>query len=242
MSRLIKLGSVAIAIALGVWIASELRRVTAQSTASGTTTTLPNGWRISPAGTDIPLPGDLPVGMTVSPDHQTLWVVTAGFHHHSVNIIDIRTQQLRDSFTAAQLSPGMAVIPGGQELLVTSGLASPKTMENVFKRTEDLPTATEGINGDVIRFNVSGRKLSTGKPIVLPIESSKDRYTSGLVRARDGSLFISDANADKVYKLDPNLSKIQASAQTGNSPMFMALSQDEKELAVTNWGDKSVSL
>jgi YVTN family beta-propeller protein len=242
MSRLIKLGSVAIAIALGVWIASESRRVTAQSTASGSTTTLPNGWRISPAGTDIPLPGDLPVRMTVSPDHRTLWVVTAGFHHHSVNIVDIRTQQLRASFTAAQLSPGMAVIPGGQQLLVTSGLALPKTMENVFKRTEDLPTATEGINGDVIRFNVSGGKLSAGKPIVLPVESSKDRYTSGLIRARDGSLFISDANADKVYKLDPSLSEIRASAQTGNSPMFMALSQDEKELAVTNWGDKSVSL
>src|SRR6516165_172905 len=56
-------------------------------------TTLPNGWRVTPAGRHIPLPGDLPMKMIVTGDGKLL-VNTAGWHNHTVNLIDLKTEKL----------------------------------------------------------------------------------------------------------------------------------------------------
>src|SRR5689334_5016594 len=58
--------------------------------------TLPNGWRITPAGRHIKLPGDMPMKMLVMADGKLL-VNTAGWHDHDVNVIDIKTEKLEQS-------------------------------------------------------------------------------------------------------------------------------------------------
>lgn len=59
--------------------AEAARHLPDQSDATGAVT-LPNGWRITPAGTQIALPGDLPMKMFVMPDGASLMVNTGGFH------------------------------------------------------------------------------------------------------------------------------------------------------------------
>src|SRR5260370_40875401 len=59
-------------------------------------TTLPNGWRITPAGRHIKLPGDLPMKMIVMADGQLL-VNTAGWHDHHVNWIDMKPAKITQS-------------------------------------------------------------------------------------------------------------------------------------------------
>src|SRR5271168_4045489 len=66
-------------------------------------TVLPNGWRISPAGVEIELPGDLPVRMTLSVDRKNLFVVTSGYHHHSISVVNLRNRQVTQSLIASQL-------------------------------------------------------------------------------------------------------------------------------------------
>jgi hypothetical protein len=59
-------------------------------------TTLPNGWRITPFGRHIKLPGDLPMKMIVMADGKLL-VNTAGWHDHDVNMIDMKTEKIEQS-------------------------------------------------------------------------------------------------------------------------------------------------
>ena len=63
----------------------------------GTGTRLPNGWHITPAGTHIPLPGDLPLKMLFSPDGKYLLVSTGGYHDHGVSVIDPATLKVTQS-------------------------------------------------------------------------------------------------------------------------------------------------
>src|SRR5215831_13963742 len=60
-------------------------------------TTLPNGWRITPAGRHIKLPGDLPMKMIVTADDKLI-VNTAGWHDHTVNVIDLKTETIAQTF------------------------------------------------------------------------------------------------------------------------------------------------
>src|SRR5205823_130943 len=58
----------------------------------------------------------------------------------------------------------------------------------------------------------------------------------------DGSLFAADINDDRVYRIDPQTGKVGGVAKVGYRPCAMAMSPDNKTLAVANWGGASVSL
>jgi len=64
-------------------------------------TQLPKGWRITPAGTPIGLPGDLPMKMIVTGDNKLI-VNTAGWHDHSIDVMDLKTEKLEQSFDVAK--------------------------------------------------------------------------------------------------------------------------------------------
>ena len=55
-------------------------------------TLLPNNWRLSPAGKQIPV-GDLPLGMAVTPDGKWLYVTNNGYSKQYVSVIDLQAQK-----------------------------------------------------------------------------------------------------------------------------------------------------
>src|ERR1051325_10414531 len=59
----------------------------------GDSTVLFNGWRIRPAGRQIPI-GDMPVGGAISPDGTVFAIANAGYGPHRVNIIDLATEKI----------------------------------------------------------------------------------------------------------------------------------------------------
>ena len=65
--------------------------------ANGKSVTLPNGWRVSPAGRQIDLPGDLVFKIILTPDGKSLVVNTGGYHDHSVSLIDLKTERVKTS-------------------------------------------------------------------------------------------------------------------------------------------------
>src|SRR5438132_1478649 len=83
-------------------------------------TTLPNGWRITPAGRHIKLPGDLPMKMIVTADEKLL-VNTAGWHDHTVNVIDLKTEKLEQSFDVAKNWDGMSLDAHTGTVFVSGG-------------------------------------------------------------------------------------------------------------------------
>jgi YVTN family beta-propeller protein len=60
--------------------------------------------------------------------------------------------------------------------------------------------------------------------------------------ARDGTLYVVNTEADTVYKLHAEDGSVQASVKVGYRPFGIAISPDYQAVAVSNWGDKSVSL
>src|ERR1700733_7984199 len=138
-------------------------------------TVLPNGWRISPAGVEIELPGDLPVRMKLSANRKNLFVVTSGYHHHSISVVDLKNRQVTQSLIAGQFSSGLALAGGGRELFVTSGLSTAETMSRLLKRVS--PPSENGTtwNGDILRFGFSGDRLRGESPVILPIKAGGER-------------------------------------------------------------------
>src|SRR5205823_2809882 len=49
---------------------------------------LPNGWRLTPAGKQVPLT-DLPLNILVSPDGLRAFVATSGYNSHDLTVIDL---------------------------------------------------------------------------------------------------------------------------------------------------------
>src|SRR5262245_65268576 len=56
-------------------------------TADGKGALLPTGWKITPAGQQVPLPGAMAKKLIVSPDGKTVFENTAGWTDNSVTII-----------------------------------------------------------------------------------------------------------------------------------------------------------
>src|SRR5215475_7874789 len=82
--------------------------------------TLPNGWRITPAGRHIKLPGDLPMKMIVTADDKLL-VNTAGWHDHMVHVIDLKTERLAQSFEVAKNWDGMSLDAATGTVFISGG-------------------------------------------------------------------------------------------------------------------------
>src|SRR5215470_11954705 len=68
--------------------------------------TLPNGWRITPAGKHVKLAGDLPMKMQVL-DRSNLLVLTAGYHDHSLNVIDAKRLEVTATLAVIKSWDGM---------------------------------------------------------------------------------------------------------------------------------------
>lgn len=204
---------------------------------------LPSGWRVTPAGTPVALPGDLPLAMQVSPDGKYLLTVTGGYHDEDIDVIDMATAKLVQSLDVNVAWAGMCFDPSGKTLYVASGQGYiGKKVKKKGKKGEAANLAAMSDGQTVMRFSFeNGRLTATGNVPISDLQG-QDRWTAGLAMGADGSLFVTETVADCVYKLSgPNFAT-QAKVAVGYRPYACALSTDGKTLAVSNWGDQSVSL
>ncbi len=68
---------------------------------------LPNGWRLSPAGKQVPL-ADLPLRIIASADNQTAFVATSGYNAHELTAIELATGRKIATETVPQSWYGLA--------------------------------------------------------------------------------------------------------------------------------------
>ena len=58
--------------------------------------TLPTGWKLSPVGSSITL-GDLPLNISIAPNQKLAAVTNNGQSTQSIQLIDLKTQQVVDT-------------------------------------------------------------------------------------------------------------------------------------------------
>ena len=224
--------------------------------ANGAATLLPNGWHITPAGTHIPLPGDLPLKMVFSPDGKYLIVNTAGWHDHSVNVIDLATNKVAQSVNVGKNWAGMCLDQVGKTLLVSGG-GSPEA--SFLKDAADMGATSEQLasfHHPILRLSYADGKLTPLTGLDIPGLSdnaekipndyhiNRERFVAGLAAGKNGAFYVVNTQNDTVYKtyVDADFMKsAPISVQVGYRPYACALSPDGETLAVSNWGDQSVT-
>lgn len=182
--------------------------------------TLPNGWRLTPAGHSIPLPGDMPGNILILDGGRKALVNTCGFHDHSLNLIDVQQGKLLESVPFDRSWVGLAEVGG--DILVSGG------------KVED-PAKNEAVH----RLRV-GENIQRLKGFGLSGIAPKEQFVSSILPGPDG-MYVLNVQSDEILRLGADGTE-QARNKVGYRPYAAALSPDLSTLAVSNWGDKSVAL
>jgi YVTN family beta-propeller protein len=82
--------------------------------------TLPNGWKLSPYGTSLPL-GDLPLNIVSTPDQKYLLATNNGQSVQSLQLIDLKTQQVLDSKELPKSWYGLKTAADNKTVFVSGG-------------------------------------------------------------------------------------------------------------------------
>lgn len=208
----------------------------------GRATVLPNGWQVTPAGRHIPLAGDMPLTMLLTPDGKSLLVNTAGYHDHSVTVINVATETVTQSVNVGSDWLGMCLNPQGNALYVSGGGSA----DARFAKDAAGPGASadqiKAFQTPVMRLSLSGGSLAPEAGLAIPGLDGKERFVSGLASGADGSLYVVNLGEDTVYKWGGSPEAVEATAKVGRRPYAVAVSPDGRTVAVTNWADASVSM
>ncbi len=204
--------------------------------------TLPNGWRITPAGKHIKLPGDLPMKMAVVNGGSQILVLTAGFHDHSLNVITPGTQELTATLNVVKAWDGMAYDASSGAVYLSGGGHAKPSFGDALARLTNPPAMKDSLEKPILRARLAGGKLTPESAISIDGLGEKDRYISGLTLGPDGALYALNLQTDTLYRLNGSDFKQQTSVKTGYRPYSVVFSPNGAQLAVSNWGDRSVSL
>ncbi len=206
----------------------------------GKTIMLPVGWKISPVGTHVQLPGDMVMKLIASPDGKTVYASTAGWHDHSVNAIDVASGKIAQTVNAGKIFTGMAW--QANSLFVSNGGPLTDSFAAAAKARGLAAETIDALRLPVMRLNAANGQLALQPSLAIEGLTDKERFVTGVTAGADGALYVLNTNADSVYRLSGADFKTQVSAKVGYRPYAAALAPNGKQLAVSNWGDESVSL
>ena len=196
----------------------------------GTKGTLPNGWRISPAGQLIPT-GDGVVDFTFSRDGATMIAVHAGYNTHGLTVVDRRTARVSQTIELDSAWIGMAW-GANSELFISGGTGNtaapfkPHILAFRYSRGALTRDASSDLTDD------------------LPVTNT---YWSGLAfDSRTGRLYAGNRGNGNgptaVSVFDTESHKVVGRVPVEVNPYGLVLSGDGKTLYVSNWASASVSV
>lgn len=174
---------------------------------------LPNGWTVKPAGRAIPLPGDMPVKFAFSGNR--LVVITSGFHHQGVSLIDADSEKTIAFKDLSNTWVGLAV--DGDSALVSGGQMA----------VRNIKLGTEIERGD---------DLQIAQPVAA--KKKKGAFTGGIIKL-GGDIYAARTSEDSILR---KRGDDVTALPVGYRPFAIVASPDGKTLAVSNWGESSVSL
>ena len=187
----------------------------------GTTQTLlPNGWKLSPAGTITPL-GDLPLSLEISPDGRLAAVTNGGWGENSVQLLDAATGRVLDTCVVPAAWAGLAWAPDGRTLY-----------------------ASGGQHNRIHCFNIEGEKLRPDSAFVLGSKWPKQKIgVAGLaVDGRRQVLYAVTHEDNSLYTFDLKTRKILRILRLPAEAYDALLSPDGARLYISLWGGHALAV
>jgi YVTN family beta-propeller protein len=185
----------------------------------------PEGWRITPAGTQTPL-GNGPIGMATSPDGSQLLIVNAGFQHNSIMAVDESTGIVTQTIQA--VSDG--VWYGGAHGYYSGVAYSP---DGTHAYAADGPGSAIHVY-DIANGTLTERQEIQIKGAVWPAGIA--------VSANGGRLYVAANLADSLLVVSPAKRKVVARVPVGHLPYAVTLNGAGTRAYVTDWGAATVSV
>ena len=195
-------------------------------------TTLPNGWKLTPAGHALPLAGDMPQRILFSPDGEYLLVNTAGYHNHSITVLETATRKVVQTVDVGKNWTGMALDASAGIVYLSGGGVDAVVRGDA--RTPVCPNA-------VLRYAWKSGHLSPLSGLDLPATNGEKAFVGGIAVGSNSTVYIADTQRNLVIRHGAGL-KVDAVATVGYRPNAITVSPTGREVAVANWGDKAVSL
>ena len=175
---------------------------------------LPNGWAISPVGTQIELDG-LPLKLVSVPGGPYVLATSNGYTEHFLAVIDVSTARVVQHLPIAEAGWGWPSQP------TAAGIAS------------------AGSRDRILVFDFTAGRLAPAGDISLDIGT----FPAGLCLNQAGNrLYVTANTADAILVVDLNSRRIKARVPVGIKPYTCLVTSDEKTAYVSNWGEASVAV
>ena len=182
---------------------------------------LPNGWKLTPAGDQIPLT-DLPLNIVPIDDERHVLVGTAGYNAHELSLIDLETRRVVAKETVRQSWFGMVV------------------------NDDDRAWWSGGGSGVLHSFQVADGKIERiGDPEPPPVPKKKrathPEFRSGITLNADGKFLYSlDINSGTLSKLDAATGSVLLQGKVGIRPYDVVEARNGARLYVSDWAGRAV--
>jgi YVTN family beta-propeller protein len=178
---------------------------------------LPNGWKITPAGTHIAV-GDLPLRIVVSPDGRILAATNNGYSDNGISLLDLNRQARLNTILMESAWLGLQFSPDGKRLYASGG------GDNKIHRFEFGHGFREK-SGEV----VLGDKKAQIYPGGLCIDPAGNRLYAALNLSQ------------RIAVIDLQSFSVAKEISVGDHPYTCVVSKDGEKVYVSNWGGRSIS-
>jgi len=180
---------------------------------------LPNGWKLSPAGSYLQL-GDLPLNIQLSSSGKLLAVTNNGESTQSIQLIDPINEKLLDEKVVGKSWYGLA-----------------------FSHDEKKLYASGGNDNWIMAFNIRDNKIVGADTIKLGLPWPKEKIcATGIAVNKSNTILYTVTKEDSaLYIVDVNNRKIQKKIKLAAEAYSCLLSPDEKTLFISIWGGEQVS-
>lgn len=180
---------------------------------------LNSGWRIRPAGRQIPL-DTLPMSSLLTRDGRYLLVLNGGYNVPSISVIDTAAAREISRTPVPDAWLGMAFAPD-ERLVWIGGGSKACIYEFSFSKEGELK-ATRTL------------RLTEGAP-------GPADFIGDVAASPDGRLlYAADLFHDRILVVDPKTGKISARFPTGRRPYKILFTPDGKAFFVSSWADGTV--
>ena len=207
---------------LGLWAQQQTPH--AQDTAQFQETapvTLPNGWRLTPAGRQVPL-SSLPMSIALAPDEKYAVVLNGGFLPPTLSVIDPTAGRETARVPVKDAWHGLTFNAAGDKLFVGGGSEAA-----------------------VFEFNFQEGKLTAGR--AFPVRPASERRPSDHVGdaafSPDGRfLYVANLFRNRITVMNASTGFVVKEFATGFRPYRLLMSPSGKTLFVSHWAESSIGL
>jgi DNA-binding beta-propeller fold protein YncE len=253
----------ALTVVIPAWLQAQNKRTTVELPGKYQKyTLLPNGWRLTPSGNQIPI-GELPLNMVVTKNQRYAVTSNSGMGVNSLSVVDVKLQKEVQRYIVDNTWVGLTFGPGDKYLYVSGGNDNAVYVFR-FKKGKLSPVNTLRIGpkfpkGDIsltgLAFDKKYNRLlavsqKSNSLYVIDLKSRKVIRTTQMpgkcydirINHAQTRAYVSIWGKARVAEVDLNTDTILRTYKTGDHPNDMVISPDDSRLFVTNANNNSVTV